>query len=61
LTPPPAHGLGFDDKDDSNGWKRTTNAPQTGDQVRSPAEEDGKDPDRVEDQQEEEVTHDGKG
>jgi hypothetical protein len=38
-----------------NGWKRPTHCPQTGDQVRPLAEEDGKDPDRVEDRQEEEV------
>ncbi len=38
-----------------NGWKRTTDGPQTGDQVRSSAEEDGKEPDRIEDQQEEKV------
>jgi hypothetical protein len=39
----------------SNDWKRTTDTPQTGDQVRSPAEEDGKEPDCGEDQQEEKV------
>ena len=35
------------------GRQRTTDTPQTGDQVRPPAEEDGKEPDRGEDQQEE--------
>jgi hypothetical protein len=39
----------------SNGWKRTTVGSQTGDQVRPPAEENGEEPDRVEDQQKEEV------
>jgi len=38
-----------------HGWKRTTNGPQTGDQIRPLAEEDGKEPDRIEDQQEEKV------
>jgi hypothetical protein len=38
-----------------NGWKRTTNGPQTGNQVRPPAEEDGKEPDRTDDRQEEEI------
>ena len=40
-------------KENCNGWKRTTDGPQTGDQVRPPAEEDGKEPDRGEDQREE--------
>jgi hypothetical protein len=40
---------------ESNGRKRTTDGPQTGDQIRSLAEEDGKKPDRIEDQQEEEM------
>jgi hypothetical protein len=31
-----------------NGWKTTTNGPQTGDQVRTFAEEDGKEPDGLE-------------
>ena len=39
----------------TDAWKRTTNGPQTGDQVRSPAEEDGKEPDRIETQQEKKV------
>jgi len=39
----------------SNGWKRTTNTPQTGDQVRPIAEEDGKEPDCGEDWQEDKV------
>jgi hypothetical protein len=39
----------------SNDWKRPTDGPQTGDQIRSLAEEDGKEPDRIEDQQEEEM------
>jgi phage baseplate assembly protein gpV len=38
-----------------SGWKRTTDGPQTGDQVRSPAEEDGKEPDRGEGQPEKEM------
>jgi hypothetical protein len=38
-----------------NGWKRTTDGPQTGDQVRTLAEEDGEEPDRIEDGQEKEV------
>ena len=41
--------------DNLNGRKRTTNRPQTGDQVRPSAEEDGKDSDRVENRQEEKV------
>jgi hypothetical protein len=40
----------------TDGWKRTTsNGPQTGDQVRPLAEEDGEGPNRVEGQQEEKV------
>ena len=42
-------------RNDRNGSKRTTDGPQTGDEVRPPAEEDGEDPDRVEARQEEKV------
>ena len=38
---------------ETNGWQRTTDAPQTGDQIRSPAEEDGKEPDHGENREEE--------
>ncbi len=41
--------------ENTDGWRRTTNAPQTGDQVRPLAEEDGEDSNRVEGQQEEKV------
>jgi hypothetical protein len=37
------------------GSERTTNGPHTSDQVRPSAEEDGEEPDRVEDRQEEKV------
>jgi hypothetical protein len=43
-------------RNDYDGWQRTTHTPQTGDQVRPPAEEDGEDPDRVEDREEENET-----
>jgi len=45
--------LGQASKRNHNGWKRTTDGPQTGDQIRPLAEEVGKEPDRIEDQQEE--------
>src|SRR5271157_2624469 len=42
-------------KENYYGWKSTANGPQTGDQVLPPAEENGKEPDRCEDQQKEKM------
>jgi hypothetical protein len=43
------------EKEIPNGWQRTRGSPQTGDQVRPPAKEDGEDPDRGEHREEEKV------
>jgi len=54
MAPMQRHQTSLSRRND-DGRKRTTNGPQTGDQVRPPADENGKKPDCIEDQQEEKV------